>query len=106
MKKEGKFYYIGEVSKITGIPAHIIRYWEKEFNFLKPLRDHRGHRIYTEKEIERLNKIKLLVYKDGYKIIGAKKKIRKKETNIEIEKQIIFLKKLLKILKEIKKCLQ
>ncbi|HDD64868.1 MAG TPA: MerR family transcriptional regulator [Firmicutes bacterium] len=107
MKSEDKFYYIGEVSEIVGVPSHIIRYWEKEFSFLKPLRDQRGHRIYTEKEIEKIKRIKNLIYGEGYRIRGAKKKLKEKlRKSIEVEESLKFLKKLLKELKEMEKCLQ
>ncbi len=104
--KEKKFFYIGKVSKITGIPEHILRYWEKEFKILKPLRDHRGYRIYTEKDIKKIENIKLLIYNEGYKIKGAKRKIKSKK-NKESKKEIIsFLKSLLKEIEGVKKWLK
>lgn len=104
----GKFYYIGKVSEITGIPSHILRYWEKEFSFLKPMRDQKGHRIYTQKEIEKINQIKTLVYSEGYKIQGVKKKIRtqQKKTEKNTGEKLKFLKQILKELKGIEKCLR
>ncbi|MCM8760293.1 MAG: MerR family transcriptional regulator [Candidatus Omnitrophica bacterium] len=105
-KKEEKFYYIGEVSKIVELPPHIIRFWEKELFFIKPLRDQKGHRIYTEKDIEKINKIKFWVYNEGYKIKGVKRKLRErtgKEDAVEMKR---FLQDILQDIKEIKKCLQ
>ncbi|MCX8082720.1 MAG: MerR family transcriptional regulator [bacterium] len=105
MKRE-KFYYIGEVSKITELPTHIIRFWEKELSFIKPLRDQKGHRIYTEEDIEKINRIKFLVYNEGYKIKGVKKKLRDindKEAKKDMKK---FCEDILRDIKEIKKCLQ
>lgn len=104
--KEEKFYYISEVSKILEVPPHIIRFWEKELSFIKPLRDQKGHRIYTEKDIEKINRVKFLVYNEGYKIKGVKRKLRennKKETT-KIAKKI--LEDILQEIKEIKKCLR
>ena len=105
---EGKFFYIGEVSKVTGIPSHILRYWEKEFSFLKPMRDHKGHRIYTQKEIGKINQIKTLVYSEGYKIQGVKKKLRvqKKTRKNSTQEKLKFLKQISKELKGCEKCLQ
>ncbi|MCM8776762.1 MAG: MerR family transcriptional regulator [Candidatus Omnitrophica bacterium] len=105
MEKE-KFYYIGEVSKMVELPAHIIRFWEKQLSFIKPLRDQKGHRIYTEKDIEKINRIKFLVYNEGYKIRGVKKKLREKDIKEKKEDIKKFLKDILKDIKEIKKCLQ
>ncbi len=106
MKKEEKFYYIGEVSKIVELPAHIIRFWEKELSFIKPLRDQKGHRIYTERDIEKINRIKFLVYNEGYKIKGVKRKLREKPIKEEANDTKKFLQDILRDIKEIKKCLQ
>lgn len=105
-KKEEKFFYINEVSKIVEVPPHIIRYWEKEIPFLKPLRDQKGHRIFTEKDIEKINRIKFMVYNEGYKIKGVKKKIREKIRQENSKETRKFLEGILKEIKEIKKCLQ
>jgi len=106
MKKEEKFYYIGEVSKIVELPPHIIRFWEKELSFIRPLRDQKGHRIYTEKDIEKINRIKFLVYNEGYKIRGVKKKLREANVKEATKDTKRFLEEILKDIKEIKKCLQ
>ncbi|MCL5408855.1 MAG: MerR family transcriptional regulator [Candidatus Omnitrophica bacterium] len=107
MNKDGQFYKIYEVSNITNVSPHILRYWEKEFYFLKPLRDQRGQRIYSEKDIKNIEKIKEMLYNEGYKIKGAKKKLRDNKKNIvKNQPTISFLKKILKDLQEIEKCLQ
>jgi len=99
-----RFYYIKEVSKILDIPSHILRYWEKELN-LKILRDQKGNRIYTENDVEILKNVKLMIYRDGLKIKGVKRKLREKK--LENKKEYVkLLNKLLKKIKEIKKCLQ
>ncbi|MCM8785869.1 MAG: MerR family transcriptional regulator [Candidatus Omnitrophica bacterium] len=99
-----KFYYIRDASKLLDIPPHILRYWEKQLN-LKIMRDRKGNRIYTDKDIEVLKNIKLLIYNDGLRIKGVKKKL--KEKKLENKKECVkLLKKIFKKLKEIKKCLQ
>ncbi len=101
---KGKFYYIKDVSKLLDIPTHILRYWEKELNF-KIMRDQKGNRIYTEEDIEKLRNVKKLIYNEGFKIKGVKKRLRKKE--LENRKEYVkLLKMILKKIKEIKKCLQ
>lgn len=102
---KGKFYYIRDVSKILDIPSHILRYWEKELNF-KIMRDQKGNRIYTEKDIEKLRNIKSLIYNEGFKIKGVKKKLREKKELENGKEYVKLLKMVLKKLKEIKKCLQ
>jgi DNA-binding transcriptional MerR regulator len=101
---KGKFYYIKEVAKLLDVPNHILRYWEKELNF-KIMRDQKGNRIYTEEDIEKLKNIKKLIYEEGFKIKGVKKKLREKKLDDEKE-YVKLLKRVLKKIKEIKKCLQ
>ncbi|MCX7835205.1 MAG: MerR family transcriptional regulator [bacterium] len=75
-KKISKLYYsIREVSEITGIPPHILRYWEQEFHCLKPKRSSSKVRRYQEKDIHVLNLVKDLLYVQKFTIAGAKKKL-------------------------------
>lgn len=104
MERKEKFYSIGEVSKLTEIPSHILRYWEKELN-LKIMRDQKGNRIYTKKDLEMISEIKTLIYKQGYKIKGVKKKIRGEKLE-DSTNYVKVLKKILKKIEEIKKCLE
>jgi DNA-binding transcriptional MerR regulator len=107
MNKDEQFYKIHQVSTKTNVSPHILRYWEKEFRFLKPLRDQRGQRIYSEKDIKNIEKIKEILYNEGYKIKGAKKKLLNNKKEIKQTQPLIgFLKKILKDIHEIEKCLQ
>ena len=72
-EKNKLFYSIGDVSKITGVKPYILRYWEKEFPFLQPLKNKSGHRLYTKRDIGIVLSIKELVYVKGYSVPGAKK---------------------------------
>ncbi len=67
------FSTIGEVSEKTGVKPYILRYWEREFPFLQPIKNRVGHRLYTERDIFIVKKIKELVHGKGYSIQGAKK---------------------------------
>mgnify|MGYP001548925911 CR=1 FL=1 len=66
------YYTIGEVSKITGLPAYLLRSWENEFSQLTPSRNAKGNRIYTNKDISNILSIKNLVYDQGYTLERAK----------------------------------
>ncbi len=66
------YYTIGEVSKITSLPAYLLRQWENIFPNLSPSRNPKGNRIYTNKEIALILNIKNLVYEQGYTIDRAK----------------------------------
>ncbi len=77
---EDRLYYrIGEVSRITGIKPHVLRYWESEFKMIKPYKGSSLQRLYRRKDLELILKIKKLLYEEGFTIAGARKKIRDME---------------------------
>ena len=64
---------IGEVSGITGVPIHTLRYWESEFNsFFSPMRTSGRQRRYDEEAVERVMTIKTLLKDEKYSIAGAR----------------------------------
>ncbi len=67
------YYSISEVSKITGLEQYVLRYWETEFDQLKPAKNRAGNRIYTNKDIKLIMLIKKLLRDEKYTIEGAKK---------------------------------
>ena len=81
-KIEKLFYPIGEVAKIFDVSVSSIRYWEKEFNILKPKKNKKGNRMFTKKDLDNLQIIYHLIKERGFTLEGAKKKLRdnKKDT--------------------------
>ncbi len=78
MTKLSKIYYsISEVAEMTGLEAHVLRYWETEFSSLRPLKNRGGNRAYREKDIKQIFMIKKLLYHDRYTIEGARRQILK-----------------------------
>ena len=76
---EGKLYYrIGEVSRITGIKPHVLRYWETEFRWMAPPKSRSKQRLYRRKDIEMVLAIKKLLYDERYTIAGARQVIRER----------------------------
>jgi len=73
---ERLYYRIGEVSRITGLKPHVLRYWESEFKVIKPHKEGSFQRLYRRKDLDLILKIKKLLYEDGFTIAGAKRKIR------------------------------
>jgi DNA-binding transcriptional MerR regulator len=69
------FFTIGEVSKITGLKAHVIRYWETEFPTLKPQKRSDGRRVYRHQDVELILRIKDLLYRDKFTIAGARRRL-------------------------------
>ena len=76
ISSERLYYRIGEVSRITGLKPHVLRYWESEFKVIKPHKGGSLQRLYRRKDLDLILKIKKLLYPDGFTIAGAKKKIR------------------------------
>jgi DNA-binding transcriptional MerR regulator len=67
------YYSISEVSKITAVEQYVLRYWETEFEELKPQKNRAGNRIFTNKDIQLILQIKSLLREKKYTIEGAKK---------------------------------
>lgn len=103
--KEGKLYYsISEVSNHFEVAPSLLRYWETEFNTLKPKRNTKGTRFYTTKDIDEIARIYLLVKEKGYTLQGAKDKIktdkRSVDSNVEIVEKLQSIKSFLVQLKQ------
>jgi DNA-binding transcriptional MerR regulator len=100
------FYRIGEVSEITGIKAHVLRYWESEFKMLRPRKNRSGQRIYERKDVELILEIKDLLYNQRYTIPGAQMKLNstynKKQEGEEVSPPRGEHEKMLKVLQELK----
>jgi len=73
---EKLYYTIGEVSDMFEVNASTIRFWEKEFNVLKPVKNKKGNRLFTQKDIENLRLIVHYVKEKGYTLNGAKDKLK------------------------------
>ncbi len=70
------FFKIGEVSRLTDIKPHVLRYWESEFPMLNPPKNRASQRAYRKKDIETVLVIKRLLYEENFTISGARKKLR------------------------------
>jgi DNA-binding transcriptional MerR regulator len=73
--KEEKLYKIGEVCKVADLQPYVLRYWETEFPQLSPNKSGGGQRLYTKRELDIILRIKELLYREGFTIAGAKKKL-------------------------------
>ena len=77
IKIPDKLYFkIGEVSKISGLPSHVLRFWESEFKKIKPRRTVAGQRSYTQKDVAMILEIKHLLHEKKFTIEGARKYLR------------------------------
>ncbi len=81
------YFKIGEVGRIVGVKPYVLRFWETEFDLLKPGKAPSRHRMYKRKDVELLLEIKRLLYVEGFTIEGARKKLRenKKEERQQLK---------------------
>lgn len=70
------YYTISEVADMTGVKAHVLRYWETEFPSLRPKKNRAGNRNYRPRDIKAILVIRDLLYKEGFTISGARKKLQ------------------------------
>ena len=77
------FYRIGEVSRIAGVPATVLRFWEGEFRRIKPRRTDAGQRMYRRSDVELILEIKDLLYNQKFTIKGARRYLKEKSRTSE-----------------------
>ncbi len=96
---EKLFYPIGEVAKMFDLSVSSIRFWEKEFDILKPKKNKKGNRMFTKKDVDNIGIIYHLTKERGFTLEGAKKKLRENKTdtidNIEIINHLKNIRKFL-----------
>lgn len=102
---EKLFFSIGEVSTMFDVNASLIRFWEKEFDIIKPRKNNKGNRMFTKADIENFRLIFHLVKERGYTLQGAKDKLKGTTTeeansNVEVVKSLERVKGFLLELKE------
>ena len=98
---EKLYFTIGEVADTVGVNTSVIRYWEKEFGNLRPRRDSRGDRSYTQDDIRKVKLIQYLLKERGFTIQGAREHLRAEPRSAErITEAIERLKRVRAILLE------
>ena len=75
--KEKLYYSIGETSEIFGLPASTLRYWEKEFDMIKPRKNKKGDRFFSKNDIALIRTIHYLTRVKGYTLQGAKDALKR-----------------------------
>ena len=77
LAESSKLYYrIGEVSELTGVKAHVLRYWETEFRWMAPPKSRSKQRLYRKRDIEFVWLLKKLLWEQRYTIAGARQRIQ------------------------------
>jgi|TARA_B100001996_G_scaffold127563_1_gene96794 DNA-binding transcriptional MerR regulator len=97
---EKLYYTIGEISKAFNVNTSLIRFWEKEFDVLKPKKNSRGTRRYSSIDVENFQTIHHLVKEKGYTLEGAKEQLKILNKNFEVVKKLEKIKTALTNIKE------
>lgn len=84
-----RYYKIGEVAKAFEVNTSLIRFWDKEFDVLKPKKNAKGNRMFTNEDIKNLKMIYHLVKEKGFTLDGAKKKLKSNPDGIKGNHDII-----------------
>lgn len=79
------YYSIGEVCDLTGLKPHVLRYWETQFDILRPTKNRAGNRVFRPKDIELVMLVKNLLYEQKYTIEGANQKLLDMRREGELE---------------------
>ena len=85
------YYSISEVSKITDLEQYVLRYWESEFDELKPAKNRAGNRIYTNRDIKLILHIKKLLRDERYTIEGAKQVLKTFKADGDSGEQLVLM---------------
>lgn len=101
---DSKLYYtIGEVSRLLGVNASKLRFWERQFPSLKPTKNQRGSRFYTRQDVELLRRILYLTDQCGYTLEGARDQLksdRVEDPRLEVIRNLTQVREFLVRLKE------
>jgi DNA-binding transcriptional MerR regulator len=97
------YFKVGEVSKIAGVPAHVLRFWESEFKKINPKRTPSGQRLYRKNDVEIILKIKHLLYEKKFTIEGARQFLKNTPKGAGTDDRAAFLRELRKELENIRK---
>jgi len=100
------YYSIGEVASIFNVNESLLRFWEKEFDTIKPKKNTKGTRAYTKEDIEAIRQVFYLVKERKMTLEGAKKQLKNTRKSVSSELEIVDrLKKVKKELLELKESL-
>lgn len=84
-----RYYKIGEVAKAFGVNVSLIRFWDNEFEIIKPKKNAKGNRLFTKEDIENFKLIYNLVKERGFTLDGARQKLKKNPKEVVDNHEII-----------------
>ena len=86
---EKRYYKIGEVAKAFNVNVSLIRFWEKEFDVIKPKKNKKGNRLFTQEDVKNFQLIYSLVKERGFTLEGAKQKLKQNPEGVFNKHEII-----------------
>ena len=86
-------FKIGEAAEMVGVKQYVLRYWETEFDVLRPRKSKNGQRVYSRRDVETAMMIKKLLYNDRFSIEGARVALRQLKSTVKEEKKVNLLAK-------------
>lgn len=81
-------FKIGEAAEMVGVKQYVLRYWESEFDMLRPRKSKNGQRVYSRRDVETAMMIKKLLYNDRFSIEGARHALRQLKSQVKEERNI------------------
>ncbi|MDR0414210.1 MAG: MerR family transcriptional regulator [Prevotellaceae bacterium] len=83
------YFSIGEVARMFDVNTSLIRFWEREFDIIKPQKNKKGNRLFTQKDVDNFRIIYHLVKEEGLTLDGARKRLKNKKADEEINLEIV-----------------
>ncbi|MGC2111575.1 MAG: MerR family transcriptional regulator [Candidatus Korobacteraceae bacterium] len=87
------YFRIGEVARLCRLPAYVLRFWETEFPLLSPVKSNTGQRMYRQRDVENVLRIKKLLYEEGFTIAGARQHLKEETKPAQRQSGLPFPKK-------------
>jgi DNA-binding transcriptional MerR regulator len=84
------YFRIGEVAKLCKLQAYVLRFWESEFPQLKPVKSSTGQRMYRQRDVENVLRIKKLLYEEGFTIAGARQQLKAEAKSAKMQSGLPF----------------
>ncbi|MBJ7380427.1 MAG: MerR family transcriptional regulator [Polynucleobacter sp.] len=83
-----RYFTIGEVSDLCGVKTHVLRYWEQEFEQLRPQKRRGNRRYYQHHEVVLIRKIRTLLYEEGFTISGARNRLDDSRGKLQLREEL------------------
>ena len=85
------YFRIGEVAKLCKLPTYVLRFWETEFPTLAPKKSSTGQRLYRQRDVENVVRIKKLLYDEGFTIPGARQQLKQEQRPAKAQSALPFV---------------